>query len=208
MKLKFLAAVAIAAGISTSATKAADVFTINLSAGQLVLDGSTGLISQALLLILQSGADGTFSEALTPGQYVSGDDTILGAAAFTTVATNETQNIISITVPFVAGQAIALRWFADINYTQYNNGVLTDAGDHYGTYSAVGTPDGGNLWIVPVAGSTIDLNFFTTNSDGGGTQVPSEGYASSTVTAIPEPTTLALGALGAGAFFFLRRRRA
>lgn len=199
---------AIAAGISTSATKAADVFTINLSAGQLVLDGSNGLISQALLVILQAGADGTFSESLTAGQYVSGDDTILGAAAFTTVATNETQNIISITVPFVQGQAIALRWFADITYTQYTNGVLTDAGDHYGTYSTTGTPDGGNLWIVPVAGSTIDLNFFTTNSEGGGSQAPSEGYASSTVAPIPEPTTLALGALGAGAFFFLRRRRA
>jgi hypothetical protein len=204
MNNKLIAAIAVAIGISTAASRAD--FTINLDAGQLVTDPSTTLISNALLLIVQAGADGTFSD-LAVGQYVSGDDTVLGSAAFNTnIGLNETGNSISITIPSVVGQVLALRWFADITFAQYIGGTLTEAGDKYGTYSALGTPDGGNLWVVPASG-TITLNFFTTNSEFGGTQAPSAGYASSTVTAIPEPTTLALGALGAGAFFFLRRRR-
>lgn len=73
------------------------------------------------------------------------------------------------------------------------------AGQSFGTYNplfagnATNDPDDGDLWEVPSDGALVNLNFFTTDSDGGGTQNPAAGYA--TYVVVPEPSTLALFSL-------------
>jgi hypothetical protein len=59
------------------------------------------------------------------------------------------------------------------------------------------------------SGGQIALQFYTTDSNGGGSQAPSEGLATSQVQALvvaPEPSTYALFGLGAIALLMGRRR--
>ena len=57
-------------------------------------------------------------------------------------------------------------------------------------------PDGGNTWSLPGAGSTITLNFLTTDT-GSGKQAVTEGYANFTVpgAGVPEPSAGILSGL-------------
>jgi len=216
-----LAALAIGCAVNAHAA-----YNITLDAGQLKLDASINLpfdnslgsLNGALLMLVAAGGDSIFSDDLVAGQYVSGNDIILGVAGFNHnggvigESINETLSLFSNLTAGTVGDKIALRWFYNITLDDYNNGAVTQAGYNYGTFN----PNGGNphsddFWLVPTSGSSLNLNFLTSDalpSPGNPVFAPSTGYASSTVTAIPEPTTLALGALGAGAFFFLRRRRA
>ena len=75
------------------------------------------------------------------------------------------------------------------------------------------SPDGGSAWAVPSGGATINLNFFTSDSDLGGHQLPSEGYGNFTVSGampVPEPATWAGAVLVAAAVGYqaIRRRLA
>jgi hypothetical protein len=196
-------------------------FSVNLDAGQLTGPGGAAMQADAaaphsngsLLLLIAAGGDNTFSNSLSPGQYVSGNDVVLAAGGFdTNGGTNET--LTSFTnLSGTSGDLIALRWFPDITYAQFLASATPSAGNSFGTYNPLtagnGTnnPDGGDPWAVPSSNSgQLALNFFTTNSDGGGTQAPSEGFANFTV--VPEPSTIALltvgTALGIGT---LRRRK-
>jgi hypothetical protein len=167
------------------------------------IDDSTPSSNGSLLLLIDLGTSDTVDNALTPGEYVAGSNIILGAAGFNNDGgTNETLSPITITG--TEGDTIALRWFPQITYAEFETGTYTpSAGDDFGTYTpGSGTPpDGGSAWVVPdpTAGSTIDLDFYTTDSDGRGTQAPSEGYANFVVSDeidVPEPSTTALIAFG------------
>jgi hypothetical protein len=200
-------------------------FTIQLDAGELMQNALTQMPAGSLLLLVAAGADNTFSNTLTSGSYVSGDDVLLGlastgtgAAAFNNAGgTNETNNVILVStqnITLMPGEEIALRWFPQINYTQFKAGAVPTLGDSFGTYNpkfwgnSTDNPDGGALWQYPGEGVSVNFNFFTTNSDGGGTQNPLEGYASFIV--VPEPSTF--GLLGTSLIFaggwLCRRRRA
>jgi hypothetical protein len=206
--------------IAAASSARAD-FTIALDAGQLA-----GMPVGGLLVIVAAGGDGSFSNSLNPGQYVSGNDILLSQIAFPTSSaafntsggTNETIDAITINTsnfPTLAtGDLLALRWFPSTTQAQFLLGATPSAGQHFGTYNplaagnANNNPDGGNVWAVPSAGATINLDFFTTNSDFGGTQLPSAGLANFTVSAVPEPTTLVSELVG-GAILgasVLRRR--
>ena len=96
---------------------------------------------------------------------------------------------------------LALRWFPQISLTQFNAGTTPVAGNNFGTYNPLfwgngsNNPDGGNEWAVPGGGATINFNFFTTDSGGGGTQSPAEGYAQfSVVGSVPTVTLRATDA--------------
>jgi hypothetical protein len=194
-------------------------FTVQLDAGQLRLNGATTMATNSLLLLIEAGGDNSFSNSLAPGQYVSGNDIVLSAIAFPASAggfnnsggTNETINTLTNLPSTNTGDLIALRWFPQITLAQWQAGATPTAGQSFGTYNPLtngsGTiapgggannPDGGAVWAVPSGGTTINLNFFTTNSDGGGTQTPAEGFANFAV--VPEPTAFVLDLLGGAGF--------
>jgi PEP-CTERM motif len=211
-----------------AATPAFADFTIILDAGKLRLSAATPMPAGSVLVLVAAGGDGSFSNSLSAGQYASGNDILLSqitvpnsAVGFNTSGgTDETLNTLTISTanfPTLAvGDLLALRWFPQISLTQFNSGTTPIAGNNFGTYNPLfwgnGTnnPDGGNTWSVPNGGSTINLNFFTTTSDGGGSQAAAEGFAQFTVSAaVPEPSSVALltvGSLGALALGLRRKR--
>jgi hypothetical protein len=175
----------------------------------------------SLLLLISAGADGVFEtpNSLSPGSYVSGDDVLLSAISEPTSAgafntsggTNETINLFTVTnVTPPTGQLIGLMWFPGITYAQWQAGATPTAGQAFGFYNplfygnANNNPDGGNPWAVPSAGSLINLDFFTSTSDGGGTQAAVEGFADFVV--VPEPSTFVLFGLGGLGLSLIRRR--
>jgi hypothetical protein len=211
-------------------------FTVQLDAGRLRLNAATTMPTGSLLLLIEAGGDNSFSNSLAPGQYVSGNDILLSATAFPGSAgsfnnsggPDETLNAITNLPTTNTGDLVALRWFPQITYAQWQAGATPTAGQNFGTYNPLtngngsiapsstqcpgggtaNSPDCGNVWAVPSGGATINLNFFTTDSGGGGTQTPAEGYASFSVTAVPEPSTYLGGFLAASTigFTMLRRR--
>ncbi len=209
------------------ASACADTFSVTtLDAGRLRLNAANAMPTGSLLIFIAAGGDSTFSNSLAPGQYVSANDILLSATGIPQSAgafnnsggTDETINQV-LSLPITqTGDLIALRWFPQITYAQWLAGATPTAGENFGTYNPLATgnvtnnPDGGNLWAEPSAGSNITLDFFTSDSDLGGTQAASKGYSPFTVglTAVPEPSTwgaaaLVVSSLGA---HFLRRRRA
>lgn len=208
-------------GVSSSAF--AD-FAVNLDAGR--LRGPAGLTALpsdntspsnagGLLLLIAAGGDLTFSNTLTSGQYVSGNDILLAAGGFNMIiGTDETQTSFSITFTPATGDRIALRWFPDLTFAQFKLGATPSAGQSYGTYNprtsnpanTTDNPDGGDSWLVP-AGGTINLNFITTNSDPPpGTQPAALGFANF-IVAVPEPSTFVGLAIGFAALLGFRARK-
>ena len=182
-------------------------FAVQLDAGRLRVNAATALPHSdnaapskggSLLLVIAANGDGQFSSDLSPGQFVGGNDLVLAAGGFNTNAgTDETQNffpVSSVGNTLIPGDRVALRWFPDITYQQYLNGVTPVGGQAFGTYNprtsnpnnTSDNPDGGSPWLVPQSG-TITLTFYTTDSSGGGTQTPAEGYAP-TLVATPTPS--------------------
>ena len=183
-------------------------FSVTVDAGRLRVSNTAPLphvdnvapfTNGSLLLIIAANGDGAFSSTLSPGNFIADNDIVLAAGGFNNSGgLDETITFFSVptsglTLP--PNDRIALRWFPDITYAQYLSGTKPSGGQHFGTYNprtsvppnATDNPDGGDPWTAPVSG-TIVLNFFTTDSGGGGTQQPSEGYASSTVSGSPTPT--------------------
>jgi MYXO-CTERM domain-containing protein len=73
------------------------------------------------------------------------------------------------------------------------------------------TAGGSGLVLLRVSGPggvTADFGPYTVNNLGGGTITPPNlALGTSPLTIVPEPTTLALGALGLGALLMIRRRK-
>lgn len=208
-------------------------FTIQLDAGRLRTNATTIMPINGLLLLVAAGGDNTFSNSLLPGQYVSGNDILLGVAnaagpngagAFNlSGGPEETNNIFTIssaTFPTLAtGDLLGLRWFPEITYAQFIAGGTPSAGQLFGFYNplfwgnATNNPDlpfdsQSKSWAVPAQGALIKLDFFTSNSFGGGSQNPTEGYANFSVTAVPEVSTAVCAFLCGGlvVLHFIRRQ--
>ncbi len=164
------------------------------------------------------GSDGSFSNTLSAGQFVSDDDVVL---AMDSVNNNlggiqTTSNAFNLSTG-VAGQAIAIRWFSDFTYQQYLNGETPAADTHYGTFAGLttGTPNGGMAWVLPSAGDSVTINFATQSANSYLNLGLSDAYADSAgqalshvAVAVPEPSEYALAMVGLLCVVVLLRRRA
>jgi hypothetical protein len=184
-------------------------------ADTMVSDNTTPSTNGSLLLLIGAGGTGSyggFSNSLAPGQYVSGGDIILGAGGFNSNdgAHDDTATFFNNLSAGTTGQAIALRWFPNITFAQFQSNVTPVAGQNFGTYNPLAAgnssdnPDGSNLWVVPGPSATVELDFFTSNDFG--TQAPSEGFANLSVTAVPEPSTYASAGLAGLGIVLVRRQ--
>lgn len=196
------------------------VIDINIAAGDLKnQDGSASLASGSLLVLVASGGDGIFSNSLIAGQYTAGDDAILAVFSANNNLSDglgSYNSLSNLNVTGLQGNTLELRWFSEITYSQYMSGILTIAGNHYGSYAGgiVGSPNGGDPWVVPTDGTTgFVLNFVTDslNNSGGfkftDAKPNSAGYASSTAQAAPEPSTFFLfGIASLGMLWGMRRK--
>ena len=191
---------------------------VGLTAGDLTDQFGAALPANSLLILIASGSDASFSNALGAGQFVSGDDVAL---AMNSVNNNlggiqTTSNDFNLSTG-VAGQALAIRWFSDFTYQQYLNGETPAAGTRYGTFAGqtTGTPNGGMAWVFPSPGGAVTINFATQSANSFGNLGLNDAYANSvgqalSVVAVPEPRAyaLAVGGLLCGLIFFRRRARA
>jgi hypothetical protein len=186
-------------------------FTVQLDAGELTGANGTAMADGSLLLLLDLGPSGTLSDTLSAGDFVSGTNFVVAAGAFDTYGgTNETTNMLTVSGA-TSGDTLALRWFPDLSYANFELGTTPAGDDAFGSYtpSVAGSTEGygDDAWTAVPDGDLISLDFFTSNSDGGGNEAPIQGYADSLITA-PEPSTLALFGCGAlGVFGLLRKTR-
>ena len=156
------------------ATPAFADFTVNLDAGRLRLSLGTADAGRARFSFWSRRAEmGSFPIRSVP------DNTHLAmtscfqfcpvpgsSGAFNiSGGTDETLNTLTIsttTFPALAvGDLFALRWFPQITQAQFQSGATPATGNYFGTYnplfwsSGTNNPDGGQVWAVPSAGSTI-----------------------------------------------------
>jgi hypothetical protein len=209
--------------LASASSTMADV-TINLDAGQLtgsptaamIADDSSPSNNGSLLLLVDIGAGAAADNLLTSGEYVAGGNLILAAGGFNNNGgTNETNTVFDIPSSLFAdnngtanaGDELVLRYFPQITFANFKNGILPVAGDFFNTVQASNTSvalDGGNTFTLPTDGSAIALDYFTTNSDGGGSEVPTPATMV-VLGSVPEPSDYALLLLGLGFLFFARK---
>ena len=194
---------------------------LGIDAGLLANKNGVNIPVGSLVLLIASQGDNLFG-APAAGSYVTGDDIIVGSFAMnyivepgemqTSVNYSYTTSGSASSSTFDVGDLLAIRWYPSITFTQFQGGTKPATGDFYGTYSGIGAnPDSGIAWTAPVDGFTYlpgsALNFYTSNTGGGGTQTPATGYATTAVAAVPEPSTFALFGLGAGFAGWMARRK-
>jgi len=223
--MKRLAAILTLAVIATFPVMA-DSALVELDAG-LLTDSSGNPIPDGSLVLLLVSPSGVFGPTLG-NSVVSGDNLIVSSSSSGTVsgalAMNSTQTMAGETFNNLAfdlgqgatgastssivtnsaitvGDKLAIRWYSDYTYAEFEAGDPV-TGD-YGTYTTslvLPNDDGGSDWVVPSATESVDL-FFNTSTDTleMGDQNPLLGYADTPtgdISVVPEPSTYALLAAG------------
>jgi hypothetical protein len=178
--LTFAFVCSLSAGSALATTDVIEDFSVTVDAGRLRISSTAPLphvdniapfTNGSLLLLIAANGDGTFSNMLSPGNFVADNDILLVAGGFNNSGgLDETITFFSVpttglTLP--PNDRIALRWFPAITYGQYLSGTKPSAGQHFGTYNprtcvppnATDNPDGADPWTAPVSGS-VALNFF------------------------------------------------
>jgi len=205
--------------------------------GNPISDGGVNAANGAgdLVLIIASPT-GVFTPTVG-SQFVSGDNFILASTGSVTGAfemtdqnttPGETSNLftfdygvgatgnsVTSAPSVVAGDKLAIRWYTNFTLAQFEAGQTPTSG-YYGTYTTTAllpNNDGGAAWVAPAdpgfySGSN-GLFFFTSNDPMGGDQSPVLGEALTPVTstAVPEPTTYALLAIGMVVFLGVTIKR-
>jgi hypothetical protein len=187
---------------------------ITAGTNSMQFDNTSPSLNGSLLLLVDIGSstNATIDTSITAGNFVAGTNTVLAAGGFNiNGGTQETNNTLTI-ASGATGDNVALLWFPQLTYNEYKSGDLTVAGDYFGAYtpSPLGeTPaDGGDVWVLP-SGGTLYLDFFTSNSGGGGNEPPSLGYANYQIESVPEPSAFVAFGIGLFVLFcFVRRRKA
>ena len=215
---KIALSAAIALGITAQSFA---TISISLQADLLQDNAGAAIPTTALYMLVSSTTDLTFGSitggtstavgsALSPG----GDDFILFKGNLLAAATPGVldANITGLNFASIpgwgAGDPLALIWFPSL--TQASTSI--PFGTPFGIYtrnSAVAA-EGSAAWITPANGtSNYPLGFFTTNGETfspGPSAVNPASAGRSSQTAVPEPSTLGMAALGVIGLLSRRRR--
>ena len=198
----------------------------DLEAHLLRSDATTPMPTTGLVLLVASTTNATFGTNITAGTSLatgsfldgaSGDDQILARFDLSLFSTpgvllvNPSASTDTFT-NLSSGDRLALYWFPTLTLSST---AVPNTQTSYGTYQTGNTLplDGSAAWTMP-AGTTNNykLYFLTTDANtsytAAGTHTVAESSAT-LLTVVPEPSTLALGALGiVGLGYVLRRRGA
>lgn len=202
-----------------------------ITAGELMKAGGSGVMPNNMLIQLISDT------SLTPGAPTANSFTGTDPNEFV-LATGEMEdsssgfgagqgvttlsfniNVGATGTPTAAGNYLFLRWYPTLAESATSPGAGTSYGQYNSTSSQFYPTDSSETsWEIPAAGSNgVDLWFITANQASNSAltgltpnfTVPnSDGYASDTVAAIPEPATVSLlaGAFAIGAMCLRRRK--
>jgi hypothetical protein len=192
-------------------------YTFNISAAYLNEQNGNPASQNGLVLLIADTLQNGFatlsdSTPVSLNGFINGpsnDDLILarwqlGASSQTNGMFSDAANNLSLQGNWNAGDPLALLWFPTL--TTASN--TASGGTRYGIYNNLAVAndpslDGGARWVTQGDG-TYALNFFT--SSAGGSHLNSEGNASLTVAAIPEPSKVLLLGIGLGTIVVRRRR--
>jgi len=183
---------------------------INLSAGNLYNGNtSTPFPTGGLIQLVASTLDNTFANP-TPGSFTgnSSDDVVLASfAANDVLGPGSVQQPVTFSLSgnLNPGDQILLRWFPQLTLANVATGP--SAGNTFGQFRTDLVIDFSDIaWFVPADNTVFSLNFVTLAQ--GGSNPESAGVANMVVTAIPEPSSVALvGVALAGLAGFARRRK-
>ena len=175
------------------------------ASGLVMLVANTSTTSGAFgSTAIQAGASLTVGANVIPGDVILKTWTLGTGSSGTPGAFYDVTGALNLGAGgWATGNPLALLWFPTLT-----TAATTATGSTpYGIYTGPGST-GSAAWTTPSDGSTVGLNFLTTNSAiAPGNLSPSLGVASLTVTAAPEPSRAILAAIGLGLISFRRRRR-
>ncbi len=217
-KKKLIAVILAFACLATTQTKA--TVTINLDMG-FFYDQYTNIVASNAIALLVADTSGlglagltnlAWNSSLTVGAPLtleSGMTTnlILGKWNIKDTSTYDgylmnAVNSLLLTPPLATGEGLYIMWFPTLTLTSSQPGV----GTYYGVYRDTNSVplDGAQPWVIPNDGSTVTLQAFTPDIEGGNTPISSLLAKYQT---IPEPSAFALVGLGLAGMLVLRRRR-
>ena len=183
---------------ATTGTAAPSTGLVMLVANTTTTSGSFGNTS-----ILQN-APLTVNSNIMPGDVILKEWTLGTGSGNTPGAFYDTASGLNMSSFGAAtGNPLALLWFPTLT----TGASTATAATPYGIYTGPGS-SGSAPWSLPSDGSLVTLNMYTTNGAlTTGTLAASNGVASYSVTAAPEPSRAILAALGLGLISLRRRRR-
>jgi hypothetical protein len=213
--MKLLNSMIVAAVLCWAGAANAQTVALRIDAG--LLENSTGTAPVPIggLLQLLASPTGTFGSPTT-SSFAGGNDVIVENFAMnynsgTTGEVTITFSSISLSAAGVsAGEDLILRWYPTLTYSVATNyqttgpSLLTTYGQARSDtieFSPAVDPSE-TIWVVPAAGSTVDLDYITTSD--GGSYSNTSGYAANLVTGVPEPSTWALAGSAFGFMIALR----
>ncbi|HEY8903415.1 MAG TPA: PEP-CTERM sorting domain-containing protein [Chthoniobacterales bacterium] len=201
------------------ATAFLGVTLLQVHAGTSHIDFSLGLLSNSSGVALSDGSLIQIIAAPTGSSFAnptatnflggSSDEYIVYSGAFdSSTSGTPGSEIFSVNIDLttfpVAGDALVVRWYPSLTTSSSAPGFTT-----YGQFGYPDNPsllDSNNTWLTPSAGNSGSYSFITSSL--GGSYPDSKGFASHTITPVPEPSSsIAIVALCATVVAIRHRRR-
>lgn len=182
---------------SAISTTFADNVSFDFTVGDLKTAGGSAFLGTGALIQIIASPDITFTSPSASDFLGGGNDILLWSGGFNNVSGFPgAMQIPTFTVDAtsVSNYYLAIRWFPTLTTSATAPGANTSYGQYaYGSDSAsTSTTISGNPWqpwqITSSSGS-LAPNFLTLSA--GGPSDNSLGYASNTITAVPEPSSYA-----------------
>jgi hypothetical protein len=183
---------------------------IDFSLGLLSNSSGTAIADGSLIQIIAAPTGSSFvNPTATNFLGTSSDEFIVYSGAFDSSTTGTPgAELLSINIDLntfpVAGDALIVRWYPSLTTSSATPGFTT-----YGQFGYPDNPsvlDSTNTWLTPTAGNSAAFSLLTTGA--GGSYPNSKGFASQTITPVPEPSSaIAIVALCAAVVAVRHRRR-